>query len=47
MVNELRTRAQPKAGWLLGSPRLLPYVLDIVGWNVSIDRIIDHNLPIM
>ena len=42
MVNELRTRAQPKAGWLLASPRLLPYVLDIVGWNVSIERNIDH-----
>ena len=31
---ELRTRAQPKAGWLLASLRLLPYVLDIIGWNV-------------
>ena len=39
---ELRTRAQPKAAWLLASPRRLPYVLDIVSWNVCIERNLDH-----
>ena len=40
---ELRTRAQPKAGWLWASLRLLPYVLDMIGWNVvERERNLDH-----